>query len=1052
MPTSSQQPRRSWMAFALIGLALPLAGAVAAWNIYRSALHPPPESPAEAGLERLRTFMPGEALAVPSEPGVWHDARASAHLVLARATPSDEPVDIELCRQRAYASKATNRIYPVRVRARWEDIIPPSGTNQVRRSPVVLPELARRGFPGLDIAGVADALATGTPLRLTPSGGGNDWVLLSDIPDLPGEHWRELGREAWLLWRGDAKAGAEGESRTRYDHGLRVRRVSASTCEAGALRLELYSASQSEVTQERTLVAAFPVLGGAWDIRLPPGRYRVADRPPEPMEDRALFERALAAGLIRLNKAGDIEVAPVDLFTARLAGQAPESWHQVRLNDDNRRLLRRLYAKADGRFVRERIRQYNAQRRWLAIRIREKDKAIMPTRIHAWRASSGGQTLPLQEGLPDAATRMFDVPPLGWGPWLRLGDGDGMTRDGDTVVFTHVPAQGAQSLEMLVLGEFLGVEGAEATRVEDVCRGPDCATPATLRRVQIDGLQPVRAVKLHLGLNRQPMPWTRNAGMPNPIRMEQGHLVWAAPFHANDHLAQPARVTIQDRNGVPLFTDSGLSPEARAANLAPIIGLDAKDGTGIAAMLARLGQRGRQAVRARLGIDLGMQRLAQEVVECVGQAGHAWDMSRQTCGAAPLYAHLDTAEQAGRRAGLLVMDAGTGEILAAAGSPRVPENADAQEWQAFDRYNPSASPLRPWGWQHEGGLEVAPGSIFKLVTALGLEKAASASPELDRLLDGQGVEAIHGVVLGKKSGFNMNSACYPAPCGKTRISNHKGHRPDHYLRDGAFGVREALSASINTWFAWLAETNDATLVGRGQPDARPLSSHALDAQRPVSAMAHVLGFESALNLDGGFLPSSYSWREGDVLRATPSRFDPILDQHNVRQQAVGLRQQATPLQLARVAASIGEGRVVMPRLLSDLDGQTTKQSGAVPLNVRLDRVRAGMKDVVSKGTAAFVFNTPDLKSLSRGVFAKTGTAPVPHLGLNTAWFVGYLEPGTLPGVSRRLAFAAWVTRTKETGGTHAAPILAAWLRAMATRESLASPALSPSHVSTGLSG
>ena len=40
------------------------------------------------------------------------------------------------------------------------------------------------------------------------------------------------------------------------------------------------------------------------------------------------------------------------------------------------------------------------------------------------------------------------------------------------------------------------------------------------------------------------------------------------------------------------------------------------------------------------------------------------------------------------------------------------------------------------------------------------------------------------------------------------------------------------------------------------------------------------------------------------------------------------------------------------------------------------------------------------------------------------------EPGSLPGQTRRLAFAAFVSQSQLTGGAHAAPVIAALLRSM----------------------
>jgi beta-lactamase class D len=90
-----------------------------------------------------------------------------------------------------------------------------------------------------------------------------------------------------------------------------------------------------------------------------------------------------------------------------------------------------------------------------------------------------------------------------------------------------------------------------------------------------------------------------------------------------------------------------------------------------------------------------------------------------------------------------------------------------------------------------------------------------------------------------------------------------------------------------------------------------------------------------------------------------------------------------------------------------------------------------MKGVIDGGTAASAFRGPGFDGLRAGLYGKTGTAPAGQDELATVWFMGWLEPGSLPGQTRRLAFAAFVSHSPATGGGHAAPIVAALLHAMA---------------------
>ena len=238
--------------------------------------------------------------------------------------------------------------------------------------------------------------------------------------------------------------------------------------------------------------------------------------------------------------------------------------------------------------------------------------------------------------------------------------------------------------------------------------------------------------------------------------------------------------------------------------------------------------------------------------------------------------------------------------------------------------------------------------------------------------------------------------------------------------------------------------SDRSLFGRaegGAPDLQALEAGALDSVRPIAAMAHKLGFERELRLDGGLLPVDFDWSRWDALAASEARIDPSHPRHELRQMALGLRMQVTPLHMAMVAGAVGEGRTIAPRLLLELDGRTARQLSTDKLGVRLDRIREGMKGVVDAGTAAAAFRAPGMEKLRRGLSGKTGTAPALVTGaddvrreLATVWFTGWLEPGTMSGQQHRLAVAAFVSHSESSGGEHAAPIVAAVLAKLSLKD------------------
>jgi cell division protein FtsI/penicillin-binding protein 2 len=179
---------------------------------------------------------------------------------------------------------------------------------------------------------------------------------------------------------------------------------------------------------------------------------------------------------------------------------------------------------------------------------------------------------------------------------------------------------------------------------------------------------------------------------------------------------------LADRNGVPLWADDAATAAATGAGLAPMLGLGPEHASAITGMLARAGTGG---AHARLSLDLPLQALAQQVLDCVALQRGRWQDRHCDGGTAP---------PVGRRAGIVVLDAQDGDILAAAGAgqPRV----DAGNWaeaRALDRASPADSPLRLPALQHDGGAHHSPGSTFKIVSALGLELAAKNDRRLDGL-------------------------------------------------------------------------------------------------------------------------------------------------------------------------------------------------------------------------------------------------------------------------------------------------------------------------------
>ena len=962
-------------------------------------------------LPAFQPALPGLAFSVPHQSGVSLGAHGGGALLVVAGMRAERAVAIDLCEQ--MLERDSGRLAPIRIGYRFEDVARWARRNETAGSPVTLRNvvLAGQPMPQLDITGIA---APGALLRVTWSGApAARWIGDASAGAIAKGARGEaiLGRQGWLVW---GETGA-----------LRVTRRAGAACPAGELVLQRYSPAPAAL--QAAQVAAFPVHGEVVSATLAPGEYRVPLAAAPRLEDGALFDSLREHGFIRLAPSGLIEVAPRDLARWRAADPSQRagdlrSWDGVRLDAAGLKLLERLHHRADGAYVLEQVRIHNSERRLLAWRLRP-DAAGATV-----QASAGAVAVGTVATMPLAAARLFDRLPKGWAPWSRIADWPAGAAAARLALVLPRPAQGGERIELMLAGRPGALEGASLVVSRAVCGGRACTRADDVNELVLALAPGARRVVLEaapLDMGRFGSAMSSSAAYRH-LAIERGVLRWQPlPEAAAPGPGPAAPVLLADRHGARLWGDGRAAPGAAAAGLATLLGLRAEHAGSIAGMLGRLPAPSGRPHQATLSLDLALQAAAQGALDCVGLRRGQWDGRRCHGGAAP---------PPERQAGLVLLDTGSGDILAAAsaGGQAAPDAVAWNELRDFDRVDPARSPLRQGAFQHDGGAERSPGSTFKIVSALGLELAAKEDRRLDALLDGMPLSGINAMAASGGFAFRTDAASYPLGTG-ARITNFRDQHLDRRAQDGRLGLAQALTHSLNTWFAWTAELADRSLLGQprgGAPSLRALDAGALAGVRPVADMARRLGFERPLRLDGGLLPEDYRWRNWDALQASIAASDPIGSRHELRQMAIGLRMQATPLHMALAAGAVGEGRAIGPRLLLALDGREARVEEGEPLGVRLDRIRAGLRGVVAQGTAAGAFRAPEFDGLRPGLYGKTGTAPVGDAGLATVWFTGWLEPGSIPGQERRLAFAVFVSRSEETGGAHAAPVVAALLRSM----------------------
>lgn len=998
-------PRVPWGVAAACGVAVAGALLLAGHARHLSAVAAPagaPQGPGtHAAINALQAIVPGWAFEVPAGAGVSVVRGEGAVLLIVAGMQAAPPVHIDLCRQR----RASGRMLPVRIGYQFDELARLAKQKiDVNAAVLAAPDSS---MPHLQVSG--NASAQFLPLSVAWPRQQARWV--SDTGGAT------MQREGWLIWK---------------EAAIRVLRRASRHCQsAGELVIESYR--QAQAPSRLAHVIGLSRHGKGVSAFLPGGRYLVPVAATARLEDQALFQQLRDGGLLRLTRYGMAEVAPRDLALwqeSSVEGRADvlRDWPQLATNADLEALFKRLYRKADGAYVREQVRIFNNERRLLAWRVRP-SLADAPMQV-----TVGGAPVPTAEQLPLAAARLFAHVPQGWAPWQRAAawPADGIEDAAQLTV--HLPQSRTGQVDMLVVGRVLTVDGARLVSAQDMCSGRACRSRSSVQQIVLQVAPKARRISMKV------VPLAASAlgdgiDQYRHLHVDNGQLAWRS-LDAGSAMAraeEPAGVVLQDRHGSLLWSGGAPAQATLKAGLAPLLGLRAGHAASVAGMLARLPAPDGQPHAARLSLDLALQQASHNALDCVGLRQGKWDGA--ACNGA-------LAVPPGRQAGMVILDTDSGDILAAAGVGGTVVGADNwSEVRDFDRVNPDRSPLRLPALQHDGGTHRSPGSTFKIIGALGLELAAQQNPQVAALLGAMPLPAMNQLAARQGYDFRTAAASYPVTAGQARITNYRDGHLDRRARDGRLGLSEALTYSLNTWFAWAGELSDRSLFGRaegGAPDMQAIEPGALDSVRPIVAMAHKVGFERELRLDGGLLPADFRWQQWDALQPSQARIDPIHTRHELRQMAIGLRMQATPLHMAMVAGAVGQGRAIVPRLLLALNGEAASQTDGSQLDVRLDRIRAGMKGVVDEGTAAGAFANPQLASIRRGLSGKTGTSPAMvttasgrQRELATVWFAGWLEPHSIAGEKRRLALAVFISHSDSSGGEHAAPVVASVLSAMA---------------------
>ena len=317
------------------------------------------------------------------------------------------------------------------------------------------------------------------------------------------------------------------------------------------------------------------------------------------------------------------------------------------------------------------------------------------------------------------------------------------------------------------------------------------------------------------------------------------------------------------------------------------------------------------------------------------------------------------AAMAGQRGSVVALEPSTGRVRVMVSIPDYDPN-DVPD--RFSELNQSeGSPI----FNRATQARYPPGSTMKVVTAAAA--LDSGEYESGSIVDGSSPKTISGAPLTNSGGANF----------------------------GPIPLTSALTQSVNTVWAEVAEEIGSDTMYEYMERFGFNTEPDLDYPRRQMTPSGVFGEDGAL-LD---------------------QDDPV----DIGRVAIGQeRLQVTPLQMAMVAAAVGNGGVLMkPRLTErvvDKDGRVTDriepdEEERVIEEETATELANMMADVVREGTGT----AAALSGID--VAGKTGTAEVDGGTSNQAWFIAFA-----PVDDPRMAIAVTVERTQGQGGTVAAPI------------------------------
>jgi peptidoglycan glycosyltransferase len=342
--------------------------------------------------------------------------------------------------------------------------------------------------------------------------------------------------------------------------------------------------------------------------------------------------------------------------------------------------------------------------------------------------------------------------------------------------------------------------------------------------------------------------------------------------------------------------------------------------------------------------------------------------------------YLATKELAGNCGSVVALDVPTGRVLVMASTPSYNPNSVERNFSAIDRIRSNCTPAAPLLDRATDGL-FTPGSTFKIVTAAAALDSGRFTP--DSRFDDPGYCTEYG-----KRVYNAG--------------NPDQNGPEQF---GSLDLTTGFEHSVNSVFCNIGKT-----LGAGT----------------ILEYARKFGFYSVPPLE-----TPINERAPSGLYHGSHLFRPTQPATQVDPGRLAFGQEhllVTPLQMAMVAATVGNGGVVMrPWVVQEVvapGGATVARTKPEKLGRAISpQTAAALTHMMVLAVQGGTGTAAQLPGIS--VAGKTGTAETGVNHVNTTWFVCFA-----PADAPRVAVAVVLENQRGFGGTTAAPIAKAIMQAL----------------------